>query len=1542
MKPILTLLACTIGLATFLSAAQPSDHLIFPGLKGQPGSGKHVVLISGDEEYRSEESMPMMAQLLNKHGFNCSVLFSMDKDNKFVNPDNVGSLSNIQSLDSADLIILDTRMRKWNDAAMAKFSAAWQRGVPITALRTATHPFAHGADSKWHKWAFNYEGTDWPGGFGKQVLGETWISHWGAHGREGTRTYPVEENKNHPVLNGVGTIFCRTDLYEAYPLDPSTILLEGQITKTLERDSEDLTTGKGATRMPVAWTRLYKHHSGKTNRIFTTTMGSADDLADKNLRRLVINSVYWGLGLKVPERANAELSKTYEPTFFGFGRYRKEKTPSDFISVLSPETERAMKFENIKGKSGETRFVRIDLPGNPRILTLVEVEVISGGNNIAPKGIPKQINTFQHGSAGKAIDGGKSEIWAHAQMTHTADANGGVDTPWWEIDLRDGYDISAIRVYNRSESLGTRLDGFRVTLLNKDRRQLFQRAKILAPTKAIEISIVDSKLKYSDGTASGKTPVEPIAGPKFSPVVKNFPPRSLRLQKGSRLAFVGGGFGSRMNIYNEFETELYRRFPELDLVIRNLCKEGDTPAFRPHPSRKYHTVLDSLPDRGKSLVPKRFQVTRGQQGDGWGSENPGHYETPDQWLERLGIDTVIGFFGYTESFEGPDDLPRYKEELRAFINHTLKQPYTLNGPQLAIVGPAAFEDLSATKHLPDGKEINRNLETYTAAMKEVCREEGVLFVDAFSITQILLASTVEDQTINGHNYTPEAYQAIAPKLADALFSKMPTVAPGKATDIKAAITEKNRLWLSDYKMPNGVHAHGRRYRPFGNVNYPHEFRKIREMTTIRDQLIWETVNGRTITSQQLAAADAKTHPLPEVGTNSNRPVAYKSGKEVEGLLKMAPGYKVELFACEDRFPDLQNPSQMAFDNHGRLWVGCMSAYPHHQVGAPLANDKILIFEDTNNDGRADRQVTFVDKIHIPMGFEITEHGVFVSLGNDLVLFQDTDGDDKADKKTIVISGFDDHDTHHAISSFCGDPSGAIYMGEGVFSFSNVETPYGTVRGTNGGFYRYNPNRGRLERTAQYSIPNPWGIAFNDWGQNFFLHTSGVAMSWMQQGAVKPTYNINLSAPNILGSNAVRPTSGLEFVSSRHFPDEVQGDVILCNTIGFLGAKQHSVQDDSESGFFKVDFRHDLFKSDSSYQYFRPVDLEFAPDGSLYFIDWSNVLIGHMQHSARDPKRDHQHGRVYRVTYPSRPLVPIAKVAGASIDTLLENLKLPEIRTRYRTRRELRGRDHDQVETAVKAWTSRLNPNDPRYEHHLLEALWVLWGIERVEKTLVDFLLKAKDYRARTAAVRVVRYNADKLGSDVANYLLAAAADDHPQVRHEALIAATWVNPDIGFAVIKEFEKKPISNWSKQAYNACKGLEPKKVKFDSGLLYDRENETKIAINAKQGLQFDIKKLDLKVGKKITLVFGNPDELQHNLLVVKPGTASAVAAKAVALGSEGFAKQWVPEDDNVIAASKLVNHNEKDTLTFTFTEPGEYQFVCTFPGHDQMMRGIFSVK
>ena len=290
--------------------------------------------------------------------------------------------------------------------------------------------------------------------------------------------------------------------------------------------------------------------------------------------------------------------------------------------------------------------------------------------------------------------------------------------------------------------------------------------------------------------------------------------------------------------------------------------------------------------------------------------------------------------------------------------------------------------------------------------------------------------------------------------------------------------------------------------------------------------------------------------------------------------------------------------------------------------------------------------------YIPVGIEFAPEGVYVSQGTNLVLLTDTDGDDKADKQEIILSGFDDHDTHHVISAFAADPSGAIYMGEGVFLHTNVETSYGPVRATNGGFTRYAPQRHHLERVAQLAIPNPWGIAFDDWGQNFFAETSGPDVRWMLPGSVKPRYgNATHKSFNLIeDEHRVRPTSGLEFVSSRHFPDEVQGDLIINNTIGFLGTKLHNMVDDGTG--YSSTHRVDLVTSED--KNFRPVDMEFAPDGSLYMVDWHNVLIGHMQHNARDPYRDHVHGRIYRITYPSRPLVEPAKIVDATIDALCQS------------------------------------------------------------------------------------------------------------------------------------------------------------------------------------------------------------------------------------------------------------------------------------------------
>ena len=1239
---ILSLFYCALSASLF---AAGEDHLVFEGSDG-PGKGKHLVFLAGDEEYRSEEALPLMAQILSKQGFRCTVLFSVNPDG-IVNPDNGASLAHSVALDSADALIMSLRFRKWDDASMQRFEKALERGVPIVALRTSTHAFNFPGNSKWTKYSYNAKAaTGWEKGFGRQVLGETWVSHHGKHKVEGTRSVVADANKKHPVLNGVGTIFVTTDVYGAKPLQPSTTLLNGQVTQTLDSKSAAVEGKKNDPMQALAWVREYTQKNGKKNKVFTTTMGAASDLTDENLRRLVTNAIYWGLGLEVPAKAEVNISGSYNPSPYSFKAYKVGLKPKDFI------------------------------PGAP---------------NFA--------------KAKSANDKGKEKPKAKAKK--------------------------------------------------KGKKQA----------------------KKEKGLPPGViTPMNPESVPfKVHPA-----PEKLAVNKGDHIVLLGSGLGSRMNHFGLFETEIFNRFPDKDLTIRNMCDEGNTPLFRPHPSRSKENQY-AYPE-AKELVNKEFQVD---------SRPGGHFETPDQWLTRLKTDTIIAFFGFNSSFEGPRGIERYKKELEAFIQHTLSQKY--NGkkiPQLALVSPTAIQDLSKKHGTPDGSTENINLSLYTNAMRQVAKKNGVLFIDVFGASSKWY-NDGKEYTTDGALLSELGYQKLAPALANRLFGV--NAAKGeKRKAIHTAVNDKNWAWLNVFKIPNGVHAYGRRYNPFGPGNYPFELKKTREMTVNRDRAIWAALAGKPF---DLAAEDAKTSKLPAVETNykpsaKNGTVDYRPGKVAETKIKTAPGYKIELFADESRFPDLSNPVQMAFDNKGRLWVSTMASYPHHLIGDPLPKDKLLIFEDTDNDGKADKQITFSDDLHIPIGFEISHDGVYVSQSGSLILLKDTDGDDKADTKEVILSGFDDHDTHHAISAFCADPSGALMMGEGVFLHTNVETAYGPVRGNNGAFYRYSPQRKHLINYAQFRIPNPWGIAFDDYGQDFFLHTSGTSLTWMMPGSVKPVYGVNIAAPDIITSSKVRPTSGLEFVSSRHFPDESQGDILLNNNIGFLGAKQHKIIETGTG--FTTEFVQDLFVSEDLN--FRPVDLEFAPDGSLYVVDWQNALIGHMQHSARDPQRDHEHGRIYRVTYPSRPLVKAAKIDGASIPELLENLKLHEYRTRYRTRREIRGRDQAEVLAALKPWAAK-----QKDEHHKLEALWVTWGANQVDETLLRELLKSSDHRIRSAAVRVLRFNGHQI-PEQKELLLAAAADENGRVRLEAITAASTLDRKTGEEILAVAKTAGLDSFSKTSFD----------------------------------------------------------------------------------------------------------------------------------------------
>ncbi|MDE2681161.1 MAG: c-type cytochrome [Verrucomicrobiota bacterium] len=862
-------------------------------------------------------------------------------------------------------------------------------------------------------------------------------------------------------------------------------------------------------------------------------------------------------------------------------------------------------------------------------------------------------------------------------------------------------------------------------------------------------------------------------------------PANLSLKKGDRITLVGAGMGSRMIHYGHLETELYLRFPLKDLTLRNLCDEGNTPGFRPHPGRGQGGQY-AFPG-AQELISQKLKA---------GSGPNGHFETSDQWLTRLKTDVIIAFFGFNSSFDGVGELGRFKKELDAFLKHTLAQKYNgKSAPRLTLVSPTAVQ---AIKGVTDGVQQNTNLILYTEAMRAVARENNVLFVDAFSPSSQWYsdgkAHTVDGALLNGLGY-----RKLASLLVDSLFQEE-NPSGNLRSAVHKAVMDKNFYWQNDFKVPNGVHVYGRRYNPFGPKNYPFELKKTREMTEIRDQAIWATLKGKAF---DVKAADAKTSKLPAVQSNyrpggKNGNVNYNPGKVTQTKIQVADGYKIELFADEGRFPDLANPVQMAFDNKGRLWVATMASYPHYRIGDPHPKDKLIIFEDTNNDGKADKQINFADDLHIPIGFEISHDGVYVSQSGSLVRYKDTNGDDRYDIREVVLSGFDDHDTHHAISAFCADPSGAFIMCEGVFLHSNVESVFGPQRGTNGGFFRYSPQRKTIIRYSQFSIPNPWGVAFDNYGQDLFLHTSGTSLSWMLPGSVKARYGANLKAPNIITSNNVRPTSGVEFVSSRHFPDEVQGDVIINNNIGFLGAKQHKIIDKDPG--FTTEFRHDLFISKDLN--FRPTDLEFAPDGSLYVVDWHNALIGHMQHNARDPNRDHAHGRVYRITYPSRPLVKPAKIAGAAIAQLLDNLKLHEYRSRYRTRRELRGRDADTVVKATRAWVKNL-PKDAD-ERLKLEALWVTWGAGQTDVALLKQLLGSGDHRIRSAAVRVLRFNLKQVKNHK-ELLAKAATDSHGRVRMEATVAASFLGKKDGLDILAAAEPKGIDRTYKQTMDFAKGV-----------------------------------------------------------------------------------------------------------------------------------------
>ncbi|HEX8202857.1 MAG TPA: PVC-type heme-binding CxxCH protein, partial [Isosphaeraceae bacterium] len=478
--------------------------------------------------------------------------------------------------------------------------------------------------------------------------------------------------------------------------------------------------------------------------------------------------------------------------------------------------------------------------------------------------------------------------------------------------------------------------------------------------------------------------------------------------------------------------------------------------------------------------------------------------------------------------------------------------------------------------------------------------------------------------------------------------------------------------------------------------------------------------------------------------------------------EVADGFEVNLFAAD---PALAKPIQMNFDAAGRLWLVCSEVYPQIEPGQE-ADDKVLVLEDRDGDGRAEKTAVFADGLLIPTGVEPGDGGAYVANSTELLHLKDTDGDGKADTRRVVLSGFGTEDTHHILHTLRWGFDGMLYFNQSVYIHSHIETPHGVRHLGGGGIWQFRPETMRLE-VVLHGLWNPWGHHVDRWGQSFATDgAGGEGINYVLPGAY---YAAAPDAARILpGLNPGSPKyCGAEVLSGRHLPEDWRGS-ILTNDFRANRVCRFVLADDGAG--FAARERPELIRT--RHQAFRPIDVKMGPDGAIYIADWYNPIIQHGEVDFRDPRRDHTRGRIWRVTAKGRPLVERPKLVDAPTPALLEALKAPEDWTRHFAKRVLKERGREVV-PELTAWVRKLDPTDPDVEHHRLEALWTYQALDAVEPGLLAALLESADPRVRAAATRVVGHWADRL-PDRLRWLAERVRDDHPRVRLEAVRALVHV------------------------------------------------------------------------------------------------------------------------------------------------------------------------
>lgn len=1012
----------------------------------------------------------------------------------------------------------------------------------------------------------------------------------------------------------------------------------------------------------------------------------------------------------------------------------------------------------------------------------------------------------------------------------------------------------------------------------------------------------------------------------------------LRLQKRHRIAFIGNTLLDRAQDFGHFESHLNMAHPQHELVIRNFAWSADEVDLQPRPK---------------------------------------NFATVEQHLARERVDVIFAAFGFNESFAGVGEIAAFKSRLERWLSDLQTSAFNgISGPQIVLISPIANENVEG---VPAANLNNERLAVYTGAMAEIAAKLQVGFANVFDQTLVVMEDPGSDLTFNGVHLEDEGYRLFADVLFRKVFNRP---APEANDELRAAIVEKNRQYFRRYRPLNTYYYTGSRNKRYGYLDFLPAMRNLEIMTANRDRRIWEIAQGKSFGPTPVD--DSNVPVLDEVYESRGANEWMTPAQELDAF-RIDPRFEVNLFASEEEFPEIACPIAMRWDARGRLWVSCSTTYPHVYPGRE-PNDKIVILEDIDWDGKADRSTIWAEDLSIPLSFELYRNGIIVSEEPHLSYLRDTDGDGKADWRRKLLTGFGCEDSHHAIHDFVWSPDGDLLFRESIFHNSQIETPYGPIRASNSAWFRYSPGNQGLVTFGSYPNTNPWGVTFSDWGHHVASHPIFASAFH----ATNPPYPGQ--HPKAVNIPAYSGVCGHEFVDFPMWPEALKGGFIKVRYKPTNRVEIHRwIERDDH---FQEQYVSDLLFSQNLS--FIPVDLRYGPRGAMYVCDWYNPVKGHAQYSLRDPRRDRTSGRIWRIVPKGVELQDPPKIAGASIEQLLENLKRREYRYRYWTKRELRDKHSPSaVAAALDDWVSGLDSDQERFRHHQLEALWLYRSIGKSRPDLLMELLNCDNHDARAAATRQLRYTRGAQGippipgmernglslEQATRLLSQRAVDENGIVRMEAVISASYLGTRNALPAALPALNRPMGNHLRYALRSAlgsaalsrhlddsedlKSYHPELETFlrdwaespdKGGILMNRnaadsdfdnqENLFTIEISTiPERMLFTVDRFTVKAGQPVRLLLTNPDVTPHNLVIIQPGSNEAVgmAANEMAKDPSGEEKEFIPEHLAVLHHTGMLGENEAEVLRFHAPEiPDVYPYICTYPGHWVMMKGEMIVE